>query len=90
VPVLDVKVKVELPGADILGEVSFLVGESQSNLDRLEQVDVAPHRLVMIIRRGLERADWTSNDARKLRILLHANARVLATHAMAVKGHVGL
>ena len=89
-PVLDVKVKVELPGADILWKVSFLVRKGQSDLDGLEQVDVAPHRLVMIIRRGLERADWTGNDARKLRILLHANARVLATHAMAVKGHVGL
>ena len=53
-PVLGVKVKVELPGANILGKTPFLVREGRPDLDRLEQVDVAPHRLVMIIRRGLE------------------------------------
>ena len=48
-PVLDVKVEVELPGANILREVSLLVCKGQPNLDRLEEVDVAPHRLVMVI-----------------------------------------
>ena len=76
-PVLDVKVEVELPGANILREVSLLVCKGQPNLDRLEEVDVAPHRLVMVIRRGLERADWAGNNARKFRILLYANTRVL-------------
>ena len=51
---LDVEVKVELPGADIKRKVPFLVRKSQPDLDRLEQVDIAPHRLIMIIRRGLE------------------------------------
>ena len=69
--------KVELPGADILWEVPFLVRESQPDLVRLEQVDVAPHRLVMVIRRGLERADWASDDAWKLRILLDASTKIL-------------
>jgi hypothetical protein len=54
VPALDVKVKVELPGADILRKISLLICKGQSNLDRLEKVDVTPHRLVVIIRRGLE------------------------------------
>lgn len=79
---LDVKVKVELPGAGILGENPFLICKGQSDLDRLEKVNVAPHRLVVIIRRGLERANWSGNDARKFRILLHTNTIVLATHAM--------
>jgi len=52
--VLDVKVKVKLPGTDILRKASFLVREGQPDLDRLEQVYVTPHRLVVIIRRGLE------------------------------------
>jgi len=90
VPILDVKVEVELPSAGILRKVPLLVRESQPNLDRLEQVDVAPHRLVMVIRRGLERTDWTSNDARKLRILLHANSRVLAIHVIRDKVRVEL
>ena len=53
-PVLDVKVEVELPGTGILRKVPLLVRESQPDLDRLEQVNVTPHRLVMVIRRGLE------------------------------------
>ena len=51
---LDVKVEVELPSADILGKVSFLVRESQPDLNRFQQVDVAPHSLVVVIRRSLE------------------------------------
>jgi len=89
-PVLGVKVEVKLPGAGILRKVPLLVRESQPNLDRLEQVDVTPHRLVMVIRQGFERADWTSNDARKLRILLHTNSRVLATHVIPDKIRVEL
>ena len=87
---LDVKVKVELPGADIQRKVPFLVRKGQPNLDCLEQVDITPHRLVMIIRRGLERANWSGDDTRKFRILLRANARVLATHFMRVKVRVGV
>lgn len=87
---LYVKVEVELPCADILGKVSFLIREGQPDLDRLEQVDVAPHRLVMVVRRGLERPDWSGNDARKFRILLHADTRVLATRAMQDKVLVGV
>jgi len=90
VTVLDVKVKVELPGADILRKASFLVREGQPDLDCLEQVYVAPHCLVVIIRRGLERADWSGDDARKFRILSHPNTRVLATHAMPVKVRMGV
>jgi len=90
VPVLGVKVEVELPGAGILRKVPLLVCESQSYLDRLEQVDVTPHRLVMVIRRGLERTDWTSNDAWKLRILLHTSSRALATRIIPDKVRVGL
>lgn len=82
--------KVELPGADILREVSFLVRKGQPDLNRLEQVNITPHRLVMIIRRGLEHANWSGNDAWKFRILLYANTRVLATNSMRVKARVGV
>jgi len=54
VPVLDIKVEVELPGTGVLRKDPLFVRESQPDLDRLEQVDVTPHRLVMVIRRGLE------------------------------------
>lgn len=89
-PVLDVEVKVKLPGADILREVSFPICKGQPDLYRLEEVDVTPHRLVMIVRRGLERADWSGNNARKFRILFYANTRVLATHAMPVRVRMGV
>lgn len=52
--VLDVEVEVELPRAGILRKVPFLVREGQTNLDGLEQVDVTPQRLVVVIRGGLE------------------------------------
>lgn len=82
--------KVELPGADIQRKIPFLVRKGQPDLDCLEQVDIAPHRLVMIIRRGLEQANWSGNDARKFSILLCVNARVfLATHSVRVKVRVG-
>ena len=89
-PALDVKVKVELPGADFLRKNSFLVCKGQSDLDCLEKVNIAPHRLVMIIRRGLERANWSGNDAWKFRILLHPNTKILATHAIPAKVRVGV
>lgn len=53
---LDTEVKIELPGRDILWQVPVLVCEGEPHLNNLEQVDVTPHGLVMVVGRRLERA----------------------------------
>lgn len=61
--------EVELPSRYLLWEVSLLIRQSKPDLDNLEQVDVTPHGLVMIVRRRLERAYRPCDDSRKLRVL---------------------
>lgn len=66
---LDAEMEVELPGADVLRSVTILVCKCDADLYDLQQVNIAPHSLVVIVRRSLERADWPSDDARELRVL---------------------
>ena len=65
---LGVKVKVELPGA-ILGDLTVLVDKSDPELDKLEDIDITAHRLVVIVRRRFELANWARYDGWKLAIL---------------------
>ena len=66
---LDAKMKIELPGRHVLRVVAVLVGKGESNLDDLEQVHVTAHRLIVVVRRRLEAAYRTRDDARELGIL---------------------
>ena len=66
---LDAKMKIELPGRHVLRVVAVLVGKGESNLDDLEQVHVTAHRLIVVVRRCLEAAYWTRDDARELGVL---------------------
>ena len=61
--------EVELPCGHVLGVVPILVRDGQADLDDLQQVDVTPHGLVMVVGGGLERPYWPSYDARKLGVL---------------------
>src|SRR5712671_6099079 len=63
------EMKVELPGRHVLGVVPVFVGERETNLNDLEQVDVTSHRLVVVVRRGLETAYWTCDYAGKFCVL---------------------
>jgi hypothetical protein len=66
---LDAKMKIELPGRHVLRVVPILVRKGESNLDDLEQVHVTAHRLIVVVRRRLEAAYWTRDDARELGVL---------------------
>lgn len=69
VHVLYTEVKVELPGRHILWWCPVLIREGKTDLNNLEQIDVTAHCLVMIIRRGLERAYGACHYTRKFGIL---------------------
>ena len=45
----DVKLEIELPCRDVLREIALLVCECDADLDELEEVDVAPHGLVVVV-----------------------------------------
>ena len=61
--------EVELPCRDILRIVPILVCQRDADLDYLEQVDITSHRLVVVVRRGLELAYWSRNDTGEFGIL---------------------
>jgi hypothetical protein len=60
--------EVELP-ATHLRHVALFVRERQSELNNLEEVDVTPHGLKVIIRARTECSYRTSDDTRELGIL---------------------
>ena len=60
-------------------EVALLVRERESDLDDLEEVDITPHGLVVVVRRRFECPYWTRDDSREFRVLNaeqeHSNMR---------------
>lgn len=52
--VLRIEVEVKLPGAPFRGYLPLSIGQSNSELDELQDVNVAAHRLIVIIRRSLK------------------------------------
>lgn len=67
---LDAEVKVKLPCRHVLRVISVFVRECESDLDDLEQVNVAPHGLIVVIRGCLEGADWSRDNTRELGVLI--------------------
>lgn len=59
-----VELEVELPRA-LVWKVALLVRKGDTELDELEQVDVAPHRLVVVVGTGL--AVGSSQDEQSVR-----------------------
>ena len=79
-----IKLEVELPRAHVLGEIPLRVRKRQSQLNHLEQVHVAPQRLVVVIRRRPKVANRSRYDAWKLRVLCCIRqSRLLGVHTMA-------
>ena len=66
--VIEVEAKVELPNAFPFGLSPILITQCESELNDLQEVDVATQGLIMIIRRGFESADRSSNDPREFGI----------------------
>ena len=66
--------EVELPDAVLLvvgtagREVSSLVGEGETELDHLEQVDVRSQCLVVVLGVGFECSDRSADDTGELRV----------------------
>ncbi len=61
--------KVELPRRALGREVAVLVREGDADLYDLEQVDVAAHGLVVVVRRRLEAAYRAGDDAGEFGVL---------------------
>ena len=53
------KMKIELPCRHVLWVVAVLVGKCKSDLNDLEEIHVTAHCLVVVVRGGLESANWT-------------------------------
>lgn len=66
---LDAETKVELPCANVRRRVALLIAQCDAELDELEQIDVTPQCLVVIIAGPLECTDWSSDDAWELGVL---------------------
>ena len=64
------KLEIELPGAGSRWQVPFGVAKSQTELNNLEQINIAFQGLIVIVVRNLEGANRPSNNTRKLSILL--------------------
>ena len=64
-----VKVEVELPCAYFLGHVSVFVCEGEADLDDAQEVDVAPHSLVVVVPRGAKDTYGSGDHAWKLGVL---------------------
>ena len=66
---LDAEVEVELPRGHVLWVVPVLVRDGEADLDDLQQVDVTPHGLVVVVGGGLERPYWPSYNTWKFCVL---------------------
>ena len=58
-------------------EVALLVRERESDLDDLEEVDITPHGLVVVVRRRLEAPYRSRHDSWKLGVLYTHGASAL-------------
>lgn len=64
-----VEFEVKLPGVDPRRIFSFLICESQAQLDNFQKVYVTPKKLILIVYGTAEFTDWPYNHPRKLRVL---------------------
>lgn len=66
---LFIELEVKLPSRALWWVMTLLISQCDSHLDDLQKIDVAPHRLVMVFRRRLERTNRPRYDAREFGIL---------------------
>lgn len=64
-----VELEVKLPGVDPGRIFSFLICESQAQLDNFQKVNIAPKELILIVDGAAEFTYWPYNNPRKLCVL---------------------
>lgn len=69
----EVKFKVELPCCRAGRIVSIFVHEREAELDDLQEVDVAPEQLVLVVHCAAELSDGPDHHSRKFCVLIKTN-----------------
>lgn len=69
----EVKLKIKLPRCGAGRIVSIFVHERETELDDLQEVDVAPKQLVLVVYSAAELADGPDHHSRKLCVLKNTN-----------------
>lgn len=69
----EVKLKIKLPRCGAGRIVSIFVHEGEAELDDLQEVDVAPEQLVLVVHCAAELADGPDHHSRKLCVLVNTN-----------------
>lgn len=67
-----IELEVKLPRRRAGWIVAILVHEREAELNDLQQVDVAPKQLVLVVHCATELADWSDNNAREFCVLVGA------------------
>lgn len=76
--VLDAEREVKLPCRHVLWVIPFLICQGKPDLNDLEEVDIAPHGLIMVVWRSLEGPNRSGNNAREFCILVLLLAQINA------------
>lgn len=69
----EVELKIKLPRCGAGRIVSIFVHEGEAELDDLQEVDVAPEQLVLVVHCAAELADGPDHHSRKLCVLVNTN-----------------
>lgn len=65
----DAELEIKLPRCDILRKVALLVCECDPDLNEFQEVDIASHGLVVVVRGGLKSTNRPRNHSWELSIL---------------------
>jgi len=90
------KVKVELPCRVVLRKVSIIIRQCNSDLNELEQLNITPHCLIMVVRRCFEGSNRSCYNTRELCVLLRSASDLLQPntqlheHTMATYGYLSM
>lgn len=84
----EIELEVELPRRRAGRIVAILVHEREAELDDLQQVDVAPQQLVLVVHCAAELADWPDDDAGEFCVL--AEDMICFNYAKEANTHFGL
>lgn len=78
----EVKFEVELPRCRAGRIISIFVHEREAELDDLQEVDVAPEQLVLVVHCAAELADGPNHHSRKLCVLIKTNNQTVETEEL--------
>lgn len=77
-----VEFKVKLPGVDAGRIFSFLICESQAQLDNFQKVNITPKELILIVYGTAEFTNWPYNNSRKLCVLGEKGKSYFTTYSI--------